>query len=70
MIISEYMFLPMDFSDDGLLFGLVFRELHTNRSFFNLYGVTCLIYEKGTDDRGNVSIKSRAYQRFCIKNNE
>lgn len=60
----------MDFNDDGLLFGLVFRELHTTRSYFNLYGVTCLIYEKGTDDRGNVSIKSRAYQRFCIKNNE
>lgn len=69
MILSEYMFLPTDFSDDGLLFGLVFRDFHNNDSL-NLFGVTCLIYEKGSDDGGSLSIKSRAYQRFYIKNNE
>lgn len=70
MILSpNIMFLPADNNDDGALFGLVFRELRNNHNF-NLYGVTCLIYEKGTDERENLNIKSRAYQRFFIENNE
>lgn len=56
-------------NDDGALIGLVFRELRNNHNF-NLYGVTCLIYEKRTDEIGNLSIKTRAYQRFVIKNTE
>lgn len=66
MILSQHMFLSADFNDDGLLFGLVFRELRNNQNLHQ-FGVTCQIYEKGTDERDNVSIKSRAYQRFFIK---
>lgn len=69
MILSPNMFLPADNNDDGALFGLVFRELRNTHNF-NLYGVTCLIYEKGHDDRDNLNLKSRAYQRFVIKNTE
>lgn len=68
MILSPNM-LPSDNNDDGALFGLVFRELRNNHNF-NWYGVTCLIYEKRADEIGNLSIKTRAYQRFVIKNNE
>lgn len=63
------MFLSADFNDDGFLFGLVCREIKNNVNL-DLYGVTCQIYEKSNDERDNVSIKSRAYQRFYIKNNE
>lgn len=69
MILSQHMFMSDELNDDGLLFGLVFRDLRNNQNL-NLYGVTCQIYEKGTDERDNVSIKSKAYQRFFIKNNE
>lgn len=69
MILSQHMFMSDELNDDGLLFGLVFRDLRNNKNL-NLYGVTCQIYEKGTDERDNVSIKSKAYQRFFIKNNE
>lgn len=68
MILSPYMFMEDGFNDDGLLFGLVFRELRSGHNL-NLFGVTCQIYEKGTD-QDNVSIKSKAHQRFFIKNNE
>lgn len=68
MILSPNMFMPADNNDDGILFGLVFRELREHN--FDLYGVTCLIYEKSTDQSESLTIKSRAYQRFFIKNNE
>ncbi|XP_031632675.1 protein cereblon homolog [Contarinia nasturtii] len=69
MILAPNMFVPADNNEDGILFGLVFRELRGNHNF-NLYGVTCLIYEKSTDDSESLTIKSRAYQRFFIRNNE
>lgn len=68
MILTQQMFLSTEFSDDGLLFGLVFNGVR-NGANNDLHGVTCQIYEKGNDGRDNVSIKSKAYQRFCIKNN-
>lgn len=68
MILTQQMFLSTEFSDDGLLFGLVFNQLR-NGINNDLYGVTCQIYEKGNDARDNVTIKSKAYQRFSIKNN-
>lgn len=69
MILSQHMFQTTDFNDDGLVFGLVFREL-LDRANLRFFGVTCQIYEKSNDDSENISIKSRAYQRFYIKNNE
>lgn len=67
MILSQHMFLSADFNEEGLLFGLVFREL-LNSHNSKLFGVTCQIYEKSNDESDNISIKSRAYQRFYIKN--
>lgn len=56
--------------EDGLLFGLCFPSLNEDkRDDPNLYGVTCQIYELGSDDRGNTLIKSRALQRFVTKIN-
>lgn len=76
MILPQHMFLSAmvnESSEEGLLFGLIFRELQSNQIPKILYyGVTCQIYERSNDDapEGNVSIKSRAYQRFIIKTNE
>lgn len=67
MILTQHMFLSTQFSDDGLLFALVFHGLRNDLNN-DLYGVTCQIYAKGDDGRENISIKSKAYQRFCIKN--
>lgn len=64
MILTQSMFLATQFPEDGLLFGIVFQEV---RHKMHYYGVTCQIYEKGNDQGDSVSIKSRAYQRFCIK---
>lgn len=68
MILTQQMFLATQFTDDGLLFGLVFHDIRNNINL-NLYGVTCQIYEKSANDAGDsISIKSKAYQRFFIKN--
>lgn len=69
MILPHSMFLPADNNDDGALFGLVCPDLR-NHGNSNFYGVTCLIYEKGTDERQHLTIKTRAYQRFYIKTDE
>ncbi|XP_075145269.1 E3 ubiquitin ligase component cereblon [Haematobia irritans] len=61
---------------NGILFGVCFPSLTNNNAATNtngkneLYGVTCQIYELGTDDRGNTLIKSRALQRFVTQMND
>lgn len=67
MILTQQMFLTTDFNEDGLLFGLVFHDVRNDINY-NLYGVTCQIFEKSNGGQESVSIKSRAYQRFFIKN--
>lgn len=68
MILPEQTFTSTDLNDDGLLFGLFFLGLRNGKNN-DLYGVTCQVYEKGRDERRDiVSIKSRAHQRFRIKN--
>lgn len=67
MILTQQMFLSTEFSEEGLLFGLVFHGVRNNVNL-NLYGVTCQIFEKSNDGGDSISIKSRAYQRFSIKN--
>lgn len=66
-------------AQNGILFGLCFPSLTSNNASNAgsnakneqlLYGVTCQIYELGTDDRGNTLIKSRALQRFVTKVND
>lgn len=56
--------------NDGLLFGICFPFINDKRNPTYLYGVTCQIYEKGSDNRGNTLIKSRALQRFLIKSKD
>lgn len=62
-IVPEFIFEEDIDSENGLLFGVAFdhvRDPKTNA----MYGVTCQIYEKGNDERGNLIIKTRALQRF------
>jgi cereblon len=50
-------------SDEGLTFGLVFvDEIKNNRAF----GVTCQVFEKGLDNQGHITVKSKARQRFVV----
>nr|XP_013097345.1 unnamed protein product [Stomoxys calcitrans] len=59
---------------NGIQFGLCFPSLSNNSTTEGakneLYGVTCQIYELGTDHRGNTLIKSRALQRFVTNMND
>ncbi|XP_039962334.1 protein cereblon [Bactrocera tryoni] len=58
-------------AQNGLLFGVCFPTLCNSEDMDdNFYGVTCQIYEKGTDERGNTLIKSRALQRFVTKGSQ
>ncbi|XP_011178277.2 protein cereblon [Zeugodacus cucurbitae] len=58
-------------AQNGLLFGVCFPTLCNSEEIDdNFYGVTCQIYEKGTDERGNTLIKSRALQRFVTKGSQ
>lgn len=50
-------------ASDGLFFGLVFWDEAQNNQ---VYGVTCQVYEKGVDAFGNITIKSKANQRFVV----
>ena len=67
MISGSIMDADID-ADNGLLFGVCFPDWGQREDL--LYGVTCQIYEKGSDERGNTLIKSRALQRFVTKGSE
>lgn len=67
MILSQHVFLSADFNDDGLIFGLICRELQDSHSS-KVFGVTCQIFERSNDNSDDITIKSRAYQRFYVKN--
>lgn len=69
MILPQNLLPTTDANGDGLLFGLISREVK-NSAKNHLYGVTCQVYEKGNDNRDNVTLKSRAYQRFYIPKKE
>ncbi|XP_017481448.1 PREDICTED: protein cereblon homolog isoform X3 [Rhagoletis zephyria] len=62
--------IDMD-TENGMLFGVCFPILCNREEVGdNFYGVTCQIYEKGMDERGNTLIKSRALQRFVTKGSQ
>lgn len=68
MILSQTVFHTTHFltdSNEGCLFGLMFLRLKGVPKF-RTYGVTCQIYEKGSDAYGNIVFKSKACQRFVI----
>lgn len=66
MILPHNIF-PMDeLNGDGLIFGLVSREVRSDANS-DAYGVTCQVYEKSSLSH-NVTLKTRACQRFFIPN--
>lgn len=65
MIMSESIF--ENEGADGLIFGLVFWEnTQKDRKKEIVYGVSCQVYEKGVDQFGHITLKSRALQRFQV----
>lgn len=67
IMIADSIFARTPESNEGLTFGLVFGDEIDNGS---LYGVTCQVYEKGVDNNGHITVKSKAHQRFVVIRNE
>lgn len=65
MIIPDHLFDPTNFMDEALLFGVVFPSIWKTTKP-KIYGVTCKVYEKRSDEHGNIIVKSRVHQRFVI----
>jgi cereblon len=63
----EDRFFSRQTDEEGLTFGLVFQGDVESKS---VYGVTCYVYEKGVDNQGHITVKSRAHQRFVVIKNE
>lgn len=65
IMISESLFArtPETNSNEGLTFGLVFADEVDNS---NVYGVTCQVFEKGLDNHGHITVKTKAHQRFIV----
>lgn len=61
MIMSDYPFESLEESQ-GMTFGIIFCD----PTFKNKVGVTCQVYEKGSDENGIVKLKCRAHQRFIV----
>lgn len=63
IMISESIFARTPESNEGLTFGLVFAdEIEDDK----VYGVTCQVFEKGVDNQGHITVKSKAHQRFVV----
>lgn len=68
MIMLEDRFFSLSNNDEaGLVFGLIFQNEIANEKL--TYGVTCQVFEKGTQN-GLVKIKSKAQQRFVVVKND
>lgn len=64
---SDSIFARTPESNEGLTFGLIFAdEIEEEKAF----GVTCHVFEKGVDNNGHITIKSKADQRFVVIKNE
>jgi cereblon len=67
MIMLADAFFSRMTEDEGLTFGLIFQaDTHEEP----IYGVTCTVYERGVDNNGHITVKSRAHQRFVVVKNE
>lgn len=67
IMIAESIFSRTPEANEGLTFGLVFTDEIKNDK---AYGVTCQVFEKGVDDRGHITVKSKAHQRFVVVRTE
>lgn len=67
IMVDESMFQRTPDSNEGLTFGVVFAdELDKEK----VYGVTCHVFEKGLDNHGHITVKSKAHQRFIVVRTE
>lgn len=67
IMIAESIFARTPESNEGLVFGLVFsNEMDDDK----VYGVTCQVFEKGLDNHGHITVKSKAHQRFVVVRTE
>lgn len=67
IMIAESIFARTPESNEGLTFGLVFaNEIEDDK----VYGVTCQVFEKGVDNQGHITVKSKARQRFIVVRTE
>lgn len=67
IMIAESIFARTPESNEGLTFGIYFAdEIENDKA----YGVICQVFEKGLDEHGHITVKSKAHQRFIIINNE
>jgi cereblon len=68
ILISESLFGRSNAdSDGGLIFGCVFPDEMLNKK---IYGVTCQVFERGIDNNGHITVKSKARQRFMLVKTE
>lgn len=67
IIIAESIFARTPEANEGLTFGIVFSNETANDK---TYGVTCQVFEKGLDEHGHITVKSKAHQRFIIVETE
>jgi cereblon len=67
IMIAESIFARTPESNEGLTFGLVFGNETENDK---VYGVTCQVFEKGLDNHGHITVKSKAHQRFVVVRTE
>lgn len=54
-------------SDGGLIFGCIFPDETINQK---IYGVTCQVFERGINNNGHITVKSKACQRFVLVKTE
>lgn len=67
IMIAQSIFARTPESNEGLTFGLVFaNEVEGDK----VYGVTCQVFEKGLDNQGHITVKSKAHQRFIVVRTE
>lgn len=67
IMVAESIFAKSPESNEGLTFGLVFADEIDNDK---VYGVTCQVFEKGVDNQGHITVKSKARQRFIVVRTE
>lgn len=64
IMIPDRVFTRNPESNEGLTFGLVFADASSETHENKVFGVTCQVFEKGLDDHGHITVKSKAHQRF------
>lgn len=67
IMVDESMFERTPDSNEGLTFGVVFADEIDRQE---VYGVTCHVFEKGLDNHGHITVKSKAHQRFIVVKTE